>query len=182
MRLPTVAPALLMAVAVAGAQTAESGREPELVAQRDAELSFDQMATQVSKALVQMEQGASSVRQQLEQARAGHDVVKVLCLNDKLNQIDVAVRSATDHKASFDAALTRKDRDRAHHEYTVIQVLRDRARSLVSEANQCIGEEVGFVGEASVTVEVDSTIPEDPSGYPEDSLISTPPTVASRVD
>ena len=60
-----------------------------------------------------------------------------------------------------------------------IQVLRDRVRSLVAEANQCIGEETGFIGESQVTVQIDPTIPDDPSAYPNDPIISQPPVIAS---
>ncbi len=39
--------------------------------------------------------------------------------------------------------------------------------TLVSEANQCIGEETGFVEESAVTVEIDDSIPdEDPPSFP----------------
>jgi hypothetical protein len=152
-----------------------------LVARQDVELSPEQMVAEAKKAVPQMEQGAGVVRQQLEQARAARDVVKVLCLNDKLTQIDVAVRSATDRVGSLDAAATRNDRDRVRHDHAVIMVLRDRVRSLVSEANQCIGEETGFIGESTVKVEIDPTIPEDPSQYPQEpSVFFVPPTFATN--
>jgi hypothetical protein len=122
------------------------------------------------------------VRLQLEHARAARDVVKVLCLNDKLNQIDVAVRSAADHVSSLELAAGRKDLDRSRHDYAVVQVLRDRVKGLVIEANQCIGEETGFVGESTVRVEIDPTIPEDPSQYPDipiEGVVVNPPQPAS---
>ena len=118
----------------------------------------------------------------LEQARAQRDVVKVLCLNDKLNQIDVAVRSAADHVSSLELAAGRKDLDRSRPRLRLVQVLRDRVKGLVIEANQCIGEETGFVGESTVKVEIDPTIPEDPSQYPDvpiETVVVTPPPTAS---
>ena len=127
-----------------------------------------------------MASGAGTVRRQLEEARAARDVVKVLCLNDKLTQLDVAIRSARDRYAAFMSAAERGDLERTRHEFTVLQVLRDRARELVAEANQCIGEETGYVGESRVTWDIDPAVPDtDPSEYPEDELISIPPTVSS---
>lgn len=152
---------------------------PELATQRDVNLSPDQMLTQARSYMPGMEQGAGAVRKQLSEARQARDVVKVLCLNDKLNQIDVATRSARDRMPNLRGAAEKNDSDRSRHEFTVIQVLRDRVRSLVAEANQCIGEETGFIGDTQVTVEIDPTIPDDPSAYPTDPILSQPPVIAS---
>lgn len=168
---------------VAAAQTAVPPATPppaETGAQRDVTLTPDQMLAEGERHVPEMERGATVVRRQLEQAREARDVVKVLCLNDKLNQIDVAVRSARDRLTSLRAAVGRKDQDRSKHEFTVIQVLRDRVRALLAEANQCIGEETGFVGDSRVTVDIDPGIPtEDPSGYPDDPIVSDPPVISS---
>jgi len=173
---------VVVSFGVASAQTTESEASPVgVAAQQDVQLSPSEMEARVTKSSAEMEQGAATVRRQLEQARAARDVVKVLCLNDKLNQIDVAIRSATDRTANLRLALERNDSDRARHEFTVAQVLADRVRDLVAEANQCIGEETGFVGESSITVEIDPTIPDDPTEWPADTVISIPPTVSSPI-
>jgi hypothetical protein len=168
---------------VAAAQTAQPpapAAPAEAGAQRDVALTPDQMLAEAEKNLPEMERAATVVRRQLEQAREARDVVKVLCLNDKLNQIDVAVRSARDRLTTLRGAVGRKDQDRSKHEFTVIQVLRDRVRALLAEANQCIGEETGFVGESRVTVDIDPGIPpDDPSGYPSDPFVTDPPVVSS---
>ena len=105
--------------------------------------------------------------------------MKSLCLNDKLNQIDLATRTATDRVSGLEAGVAANDAERVKHQYTVILVLRDRVTTLVSEANQCIGEDVGFVGESNVTMEIDSDIPEvDPTSFPNDPVISQPPVIS----
>ena len=107
-------------------------------------------------------------------------MVRVLCLNDKLNQIDLATRTASDRTEALNAAASQNDLDHTKHEFTVVVVLKDRVRSLVSEANQCIGEETGFVGDSRVTVTIDPNIPEsDPSEFPNDPIVNTPPTLSS---
>jgi hypothetical protein len=173
---------VLGGLGVAFAQTGGAVTPPpaEVGAQRDVTLTPVQMQTNVEKFLPQMEQGQNTVRRQLERARQQRDVVKTLCLNDKLTQIDVALRTSRDRYTSLRAAVARADGDRSKHEYTVLQVLRDRIRALVSEANQCIGEETGFIGESRVTVDIDPNIPDtDPSEFPESPLISDPPTLSS---
>jgi len=141
-----------------------------------------QMRSQAQTFLPQMDQAAQTVRRQLEQSREARDVVKVLCLNDKLNQIDVAIRAARDRIPVLTAALDKNDSDNSRHEFAVLQVLRDRVRALVQESNQCIGEEAGFVGESKVIVTIDPGIPAtDPTLFPSDTtVIFVPPAVVSN--
>jgi hypothetical protein len=130
-----------------------------------------------------MEQVATTVRHQLEQARAAHDVVKTLCLNDKLSQIDVAIRSARDRQQALQAAAQRNDVEMANHEFTILTVLNQRAVQQGAQANQCIGEEYAFVGQTQVTAEVDPTLPgESTTEFPpptDGTLIPTPPVPVS---
>jgi hypothetical protein len=181
---------LLALLGVAGAAGAQSGpgtpnttpQRPavELGAGQDVALSPEMMAANAKGFLPEMDRGAAVVRRLLAEARERRDVVRVLCLNDKLNQIDLASRTASDRVESLNAAAQQKDADRTKHEYTVAAVLRDRVRTLVNEANQCIGEQTGFFGESAVTVDVDPNIPDtDPSDYPDDPLVSTPPVLSS---
>jgi hypothetical protein len=134
-----------------------------------------EMLEAAKAALPVMDRNAQIVRRQLTIAREQKDVVKALCLNDKLNQIDLAVRTATDRVADLESAASANDLERTRHQYTVVMVLRDRVNTLVSEANQCIGEETGFVGESAVTVEVEGVPDTDPSEYPTDPLVNPPP-------
>jgi hypothetical protein len=129
-----------------------------------------------------MDQSAQTVRRQLEQSREARDVVKVLCLNDKLNQIDVAIRAARDRVPILTSALDKNETENSRHEFAVLQVLRDRVRTLVQESNQCIGEEAGFVGESKVIVSIDPGIPSnDPTLFPSDTnTVFVPPNVASN--
>jgi hypothetical protein len=140
------------------------------------QLTPQQMLSQARGFLPAMDRAASVVRKQLQLAREQKDVVKALCLNDKLNQIDLATRTATDRVSGLEAAVNANDAERSKHQYTVILVLRDRVNTLVSEANQCIGEDVGFVGDSNVTMEIDPDMPDvDPSGFPDDPIITDPP-------
>ena len=128
-----------------------------------------------------MDQSTATVRAMLDQARAARDVVKSLCLNDKLNQIDVATRSAKDRATTLQSAVDGKDKDRARHEFMILQVLKDRIDQLVKESNQCIGEEAGFIGESQVSVDISPDIPQnDPSQLGADpDIVSEPPVLSS---
>ncbi len=130
-----------------------------------------------------IERAAQSIQRQLQEARKDRDVVRVLCLNDKLNQVDVALRSAQDRLGALTAAADRNDKDRAKHEYTVLEVLNDRVRVLVNESNQCVGEETGFIGEAEVSVTVDPNLPDPDTGFGADFTALPPlPNISSPIE
>jgi hypothetical protein len=150
-------------------------------APREVDLPPDQQLTLAKQYLARMDQSTTTVRAALEQARAARDVVKTLCLNDKLNQIDVAVRSAKDRAATLQSAVSGRDKDRARHEFMILQVLKDRVDQLVKEANQCIGEEAGFIGESQVSLQIDPNIPDNDTDHLGDDpeIISEPPVLAS---
>jgi hypothetical protein len=187
MKKGVLATGFVTAVAIVGAfglavaqETAPATTAVAADAQSDANLSPQEMLAKAKGFVPAMDRSATAVRRQLSVAREQRDVVKALCLNDKLNQIDLATRTATDRMAGLESAVGQNDAERAKHQFTVLQVLRERVTTLVSEANQCIGEETGFVGESNVTVEVDPNIPDtDPSEFPNDPIISNPPVLSS---
>lgn len=127
----------------------------------------------------QMQATASTVQRMLGQARQARDVVKTLCLNDKVSQVDVGTRSAIDRKASLHAAASRNDRELSNHEFTIMTVLKHRVEQLSAEANQCIGEEASFSGATAVTTTVDNAMPtSDPT---DTSTITLPPVTVAPV-
>lgn len=133
-------------------------------ATREIDLPLDQQLSQSRAIANGIEQDVSAVRIQLAAAREARDVVKVLCLNDKRNQLNVVRRASVDRLQSIQAAASGNDRDRGRTEYMLMLELRDRAAALVKEANQCIGEEAGFVGDTEVRMDVNSNIPQNDPG------------------
>ncbi len=158
------------------------GSEAQVGFERRPQLSPQEELNQANSILSRMDQAAATVRRQLEAARAARDVVKTLCLNDKLSQIDVAIRSARDRQAALQAAAQRNDAELANHEFTILTVLRQRTEQLTAEANQCIGEEVAFVGATQVTTQIEPGLPNvDNTEYPptDPTLVTGPPQCTS---
>lgn len=157
---------------------------PGVLAQPEsAELTPDQRLERAKGYVDAIERSAQSIQRQLQSARRERDVVRVLCLNDKLNQVDVALRSAQDRVLALGAAVDRQDADRARHEFTVLEVLNDRVRTLVNESSQCIGEETGFIGEAEVSVSVDPNLPDGDTGFGLDTAaLPPPPNISSPIE
>lgn len=158
---------------VAGAQMAPS--------QEQARSPREQLA-EADGILVRMEATSANIRRELEAARAARDVVKSLCLSDKLSQMDVAIRSARDRRAALEQASLRQDAELATHELTILDVLRQRVEQLNREASQCIGVDAYYIGESRVTVSIDPSIPyQDTSALPDAQIVSAPPICASCV-
>jgi len=149
--------------------------------QRKTSLTPQEQLAESAKHLGRMEQAAGGVRKMLEEARKQRDVVKTLCLNDKLSQIDVAIRSGRDRRTQLQAAVNRNDSELSNHEFTILTVLRQRSEQLVAEANQCIGEEAAFVGDTRTKVTIDPSIPPDETPYPptDSTLVVGPPPCTS---
>ncbi len=147
-----------------GAAAAVGGTSAEL--RKPVTLSLEDMNKEGDKAVGRVEMNATTVRRMLEKARTDRDVVKTLCLNDKLNQLDVTLRSARERKVGLEAAIARRDTDLSGHEFVILGVFKQRADRLFSEANQCVGTDVGTIGDTTVTPTVDPGIPDDYTGVP----------------
>lgn len=157
--------------------------DPNAGLQRQVTLSPQEQLTQADGDLARMEQARSNVRRQLMESREQRDVVKTLCLNDKLTQLNVAITSAQERRDSLAASVKRGDADLATHDFTILSVLRQRSDQLTTEANQCVGEEVGVVGVTDVKVTIDKDLPsEDPSDYPNFAIVAEPPGCASCIN
>lgn len=152
----------------------------EVAGGEDVNLTPNQMLERVRAQIPEMDKLRATVSEQLAEARKKKDVVKALCLDDKVKQMKLATDTAKDRVVDLTSAASQNDPDRSKHEFTVIQVLRERVQTLVTEAQQCIGEETGFIGESDVTVDIDPALPDtDPSDFPDDPLVSEPPVLSS---
>lgn len=142
-----------------------------------------EQGTVADQYVAKMQVSSTRVRHLLDDARRAKDVVKTTCLSDKLAQLEVALKSARERAAALKAAIARGDTDVRNHEFTVLNVLRQRGEQLDAEANQCIGEEIGFPGETRSSFKVDPNIaPVDPgtgSTDPGPIFVLTPPNAVS---
>lgn len=167
--------------AAAGAGSSSASADGQVGFQRKTSLTPQEQLGESSKHLARMEAAGVGVRKMLEEARRQRDVVKTLCLNDKLSQVDVAIRSARERRVHLQSAVSRNDAELSNHEFTILTVLRQRSEQLVAEANQCIGEESAFVGDTRTTVQIDPQIPPEEAPYPptDPTLVVGPPQCAS---
>ncbi len=170
----------------AGVAVAQGGPQPaappvQAGLERQVSLSPQEQSAQADLHLARMESARDNVRRALMSAREERDVVKTLCLNDKLSQLNVAVTSAQERRDALTAAVKQGDADLASHEFSILSVLRQRTDQLATEANQCIGEEIGMIGQSAVTTTVDDLPEDDSSDYPIFDVLTDPPSCTSCV-
>jgi hypothetical protein len=134
-----------------------TGNQQTLTFQGTANLTPRQMLDEAAAIITKMTGASGTVRRQLERARTSRDVVKTLCLNDKLSQIDVTTRSAQDRLAAIQSAVQAGELETAHHHFSILVAHSQHSQQVTSEANQCVGEEYAFVGatQTSVTIDID---------------------------
>jgi hypothetical protein len=149
-----------------GAAGSSPSPSPSIGFERRPTLSPQEELTQADAIISRMTQASATVRRQLDTARQSRDVVKSLCLSDKLSQIDVATRSARDRQTALQAAAQRNDVELSNHEFTMLTVLRQRSEQLTAEANQCIGEDLAFVGQTEVVTQYPQLPGDDTTQYP----------------
>ena len=121
------------------------------------QLSFDDMDKSGKEYISRVKQMSLSVDKMLRTARQERDVVKILCLNDKLTQIAVANNALSERQKSFETAVTHKDQESAEHQYRIIIVLYSRVQQVYAESRQCIGQEAAFIGNTQVTTSIEGT-------------------------
>lgn len=170
-----------LGVAVAQEQPpAPSGDGIPVESTQEVQLSPQEMLQRAQAAVQSMEATRKIIRQQLSAARKERDVVKQLCLEDKLNQIDKTLSTTDERRAAIQSAVEGNDAEGAKTNYNVLQFLAEQGETIKAEANQCIGSEEGLTGQTEVSVDIDDSIPdEDPSEFPEDPLVTPPPPLAS---
>lgn len=134
----------------------------------EAPASVSEMETNAEGMLEKMRSTRKYVQNLLEQARKDKDIIKITCLNDKLTQINVSIRTFEDRLVSLRTAVKVGDAESVNHEYKILGVLNQKVDGLRMEAEACIGEAEGYLGKTEVTVttppgeaEMDPTVFED---------------------
>lgn len=129
-------------------------------------LSPEEITKQAENSLARMEMSSMQVQRMLEKADQEGDAVKVDCLNDKLNIIDTRLRSGRERKPLLEGALRSKDNPQATVFLEVIQNHQKESDKARSQAENCIGSDIGYLGDTKTTTTVDPDIPEDNGGPP----------------
>ncbi len=114
-------------------------------------------------------------------ARKQKDIIKLNCVSDKLVQAKVNVSIADQAMTSLQEHVARADEGGRTHEFTRLTIINQKVTVLGAEAENCIGEDLSFVGATRVDLDVDPNIPQtDPTQPPVPvSTIERPPAAST---
>jgi hypothetical protein len=102
-----------------------------------------------------------------DQAKREKDIIRLNCVTDKVVQVRVNISIAEQSMAALQEAVTRADEGERTHEFTRLTIVNQKVQVLGAEAENCIGEDLSFVGATKVDVEIDPNIPQyDPTQPP----------------
>jgi hypothetical protein len=99
-----------------------------------------------------------------EEAKKQKDIIRLNCVTDKLVQARVNENIAEQSMASLQEGVAKNDEGSETHEFTRLTIVNQKVTVLGAEAENCIGEDLSFVGATRVDVEVDPNLPQyDPT-------------------
>jgi len=87
---------------------------------------------------------AERLRCMLETAKREKDVIRLMCVNDKLTETEKTRANAQARRRALEEALTTGDPKVAEHEKEILGVLGTIADRLDAEAHQCVGAMASF--------------------------------------
>ena len=179
--LVVVAGVLAVGAGVAAAQADAGPADPidSLAAEEDT-ASPQELLGRAEEQLRAMADGKTRVATLLSRAHEEGDVIKVLCLDDKLNQVDTAISTARVRQSALKHAVELQEVQRVKHESAILKVLDERVSAIVAESDQCVGEEAGLVGENVLNLEIEPGMPpEDGRLFPREDVVLQPPPLSS---
>jgi hypothetical protein len=160
-----VAAVFLSAVAIGNAMAASGGGASTTSVTTSSGVSPAEQMTQAAGHVARIEQASRRVRKMSDEAvrRGQQDMMKAMCLSDKVNQLQALASSAAARQKQHQSAVQVGDQDLANHHFAALGTLRRRAEQLDTEANQCVGEGQIFQGDTKLTTTIDPNIA-DPEG------------------
>lgn len=140
--------------------------EVELSVEQKPNLSSEEMVGQAR----QYQQSMGTVLQHIqglqETARRQKDIIKLNCVADKLVQTKVNVSIADQAMTALQDNVARSDEGGRTHEFTRLTIINQKVTVLGAEAENCIGEDLSFVGATRIDVDIDPNIPRDDPTQP----------------
>ena len=144
-------------------------------------LSVQEMNTQAREYQQNMSQVLKRIHALEETARKQKDIIKLNCVMDKQVQAKVNANIADQAMAALQENVARADEGGRTHEFTRLTIINQKVTVLGAEAENCIGEDLSFVGATRVDLDIDPNIPRDDPTQPAvpTSPIERPPAAST---
>jgi len=129
-------------------------------------LSVQEMTNQSHEYQQGMNQVLNRIHALEETARKQKDIIKLNCVMDKEVQAKVNVGIAEQALTALQENVARADEGGRTHEFTRLTIINQKVMVLGAEAENCIGEDLSFVGATRVDLDIDPNIPRDDPTQP----------------
>ena len=149
-----------------------AGAEVDISVCQKPTLTVDEMINQSRQYQQSMGQILQRIQALQETARKQKDIIKLNCVADKLVQTKVNVSIADQAMTALQENVARSDEGGRTHEFTRLTIINQKVLVLGAEAENCIGEDLSFVGATRVDIDIDPNIPRDDPTQPPAPTIS----------
>jgi len=122
-------------------------------------LTPQEMTKQANEYFKSMNETMKRISGLQEQSKRQKDIIRLNCVTDKLVQSKVNITIAEQSMAALQENISRADEGGRTHEFTRLTIVNQKVSVLGAEAENCIGEDLSFVGATRVDVEVDPNLP-----------------------
>ena len=161
----------------------EGGSSVDLSVKQHPTLTPADMVNQSKEYFTGMGAVVKRIQTLQDQAKREKDIIRLNCVTDKLVQARVNVNIGEQSMATMQESIARNDAGAQTHEFTRLTIVNQKVTVLGAEAENCIGEDLSFVGATRVDVEVDPNIPQyDPTQPGSPFIDITRPPSASPID
>ena len=162
---------LLIGGPVLAARQAAAPGGPPAAPPSDIDITFKQQANLTPQEMVdqgksdlEAMQGALKRTVELQElARRANDIIKLNCVNDKLLQVKAAMNISEQSMTDLHEAIARNDDGARAHAFTKVTIAKQKVQVLVQEGENCVGQDLSFIGETQVTTEIVGIPEEDPT-------------------
>lgn len=145
---------------------ATTGAEVDIAVGQKPTLTVDEMIGQSRQYQQSMTQVLQRVQTLQETARKQKDIIKLNCVSDKLVQAKVNASIADQAMTALQENIAKADEGGRTHEFTRLTIINQKVLVLGAEAENCIGEDLTFVGATRIDIDVDPNIPKDDPTQP----------------
>jgi len=173
-------PATPAPIAPPSAGESPAGAPVDISVKQRPTLTAEEMGNQAKEYFKSMGDVLKRIQTLQDQSKREKDIIRLNCVTDKLVQVRVNMNIAEQSMASLQEAMTHADEGARTHEFTRLTIVNQKVLVLGAEAENCIGEDLSFVGSTRVDIEVDPNIPQyDPTQPPAPGIDIVRPPEAS---
>jgi hypothetical protein len=156
---------LMSALAVHGDAGAAAGgpavpNQADIAVKQRSSLTPQEMVKAGNDYFKNMNETLKRIASLQEQSKRQKDIIRLNCVTDKLVQSKVNITIAEQAMAALQESIARSDEGGRTHEFTRLTIVNQKVQVLGAEAENCIGEDLSFVGATRVDVEIDPNLPQ----------------------